>query len=328
MKQAILFLVITLLAGTSCGARQETDTVLSATQVQNQADLLNFYRQYSQFTDPGDHVHLYENLPDSLEALCHIIRSQFIHPYAELPRYRDQIPEERWNEFPDYPTVESILKGLLSHDASGLIKDRKPKDRLVLGCRHNAILLASVMKHRGIPARVRTGHAAYLRPGFKLSHTLCEIWNENENRWMLVDPITGMIDFNRNQFEFSHKLWFKLQRGGVDLDTYGFPGRYTGLISIVGKISPDLAAILGTEYPVFHYAPMLDDVREKNELSQEHTDLLNRVCKLMGRIDAENLAKLQKIYENTPEMQITKTFNLNAGQTESKVQTGQYLSKN
>jgi len=310
MKQAIIFLVLTLLAGTSYGAREETDTMLSATQVQNQADLLNFYRQYSEYTDPGKYVYLYENLPDSLPELCNLIRSQFIHPYAQLPRYRDQIPRERWNEFPDYPTVQSILEGLLSHDASGLVTDRKPEHRLVLGCRHNAIFLASVMKHRGIPARVRTGHAAYLRPGFKLSHTICEIWNEKESRWMLVDPLMVMVDFDPNQFEFSHELWFKMQRGEVDLKTYGFPGRYTGLISIVGKISPDLSAILGTEYPVFRYAPMLDTVRVKNELSQDQTDLLNRVCELMKSIDAENLVKLHHIYENNPEMQMTKSFDL------------------
>ena len=325
MKQTIIGCIISILAAAGCLHSQSR---LSASQLHTEDDVLDFYRQYSDFTDPGEYAYLYENLPASLDDLCNVIRSQFIHPYAQLPRYRELIPKERGDESVKYPTVQSILKGLLSHDSSGITKNREIEDRLILGCRHNAIVLASILKYRGIPARIRTGHVTYLRPGFHLSHTICEVWNEKDSRWMLVDPSTVMIDFNREQFEFSHELWFKLQRGEVDLEKYGFPGRYTGLISIVGKISPDLSAILGTEYPVFHYAPMLDDVSENNQLSQEHTDLLNRVCELMRCIDAENLAKLQKIYEDTPEMQITKTFNLNAGQTESKVQTGQYLSKN
>lgn len=287
---------------------------LSADQLKSEADVLNFYRQYSEFTDPGEYAYLYKNLPASLDDLCNIIRSQFIHPYAELPRYRELIPKERGDESVKYPNVQSILKGLLSHDSSGIMKNREIEDRLILGCRHNAIVLASILKYRGIPARIRTGHVTYLRPGFHLSHTICEVWNEKDSRWMLVDPSTGMIDFDRVQFEFSHELWFKLQRGDVDLEKYGFPGRYTGLISIVGKISPDLSAILGTEYPVFHYAPMLDNVSENNSLSQEQIQLINKISELMKSLGAENLSKLQTIYTATPEIQVTKTFDLNAVQ--------------
>ena len=76
--------------------------------------LLDFYRQYSEFTDPGEYAYLYENLPDSLPELCRLIKSQIIHPFAELPGYREQIPPERWNEFFNYPTVKSIQEDLLS----------------------------------------------------------------------------------------------------------------------------------------------------------------------------------------------------------------------
>ena len=150
--------------------------------------LLEFYRQYSAFMDPGEYEYLYKNLPDSLPDLCKLIKSQFLHPYEDLPKYREQIPEERWNESFNYPTVKSILDGLLSYDSPGIVKNRKPEARLVLGCNQNAIILASILKYRGIPARVRYGHATYFITGFHISHTICEVWNENEMRWMLVDP--------------------------------------------------------------------------------------------------------------------------------------------
>jgi len=311
MKTAIFILIITLLMD-FCYA-QSSSQMLNEPILQNtfkdNISVLDFYRQYSSFTDPGEYAYLYKDLPDSLPELCQLIKSQFIHPYAELPRYQDIIPKERWNEYLEYPTVQSILEGLIKYNSSGLIRDRKPEDRLILGCRENAILFASILKYRGIPVRVRTGHVTYLRPGFHLSHTLCEVWNENENRWMLVDPSMVMIDFSRDQFDFSNELWLKLQNKEIDISRYGFPGRYSGFVSIVGKVCPDLASILGTEFPVNHYAPILDYAFENNDrLNDEQVEILNKISELMKSLNAENLTRLQEIYNSTPQIQITKQF--------------------
>jgi formylglycine-generating enzyme required for sulfatase activity len=270
---------------------------------------LEFYKQYSELTDPGEYEYLYKNFPDSLPELCSLIKSQFIHPYAELPNYRELIPKERWNESLKYPTVKSVLEGLISYDSRGLVKDRKPEDRLVLGCRHNAILLASILKYRGIPARLRAGHATYIMPEFHISHTICEVWNKNENRWMLVDPNMGMVDFSRDKFDFSNDAWLQMQQKEIDPDLYGIPGRYSGMISILGKVNTDLASILGTEYTVYQYAPILDfALEEDKKLTDEHIETLNSISELMKTLDAKNLLKLQDIYNNTPEIQITKSF--------------------
>ena len=84
--------MISILIATGCYAQKNTlcnKPIIS---------VLNFYRQYSSFTDPGEYAYLYANLPDSLPELCSLIKSQFIHPYGELNTYREQIPKERWNE--------------------------------------------------------------------------------------------------------------------------------------------------------------------------------------------------------------------------------------
>ena len=302
MKTTILIFMISILTITECDSQQ-------AYKFTNNESVLDFYKQYSSFTDPGEYSYLYKNLPDSLPELCSLIRSQFIHPYAELPQYRDQIPEERWNEMEKYPTAKSILAGLLSYDSRGFVKDRKPQDKLVLGCREYAIILASVLKYRGIPVRVRCGHATYLEPGFHVSHTVCEVWNKKDKRWMLVDPSTGMIDFNRDKFDFSNEAWLKMQKGGIDPNLYMAPPNTSGLVSIVGKISPDLLSILGTEFTIYQYAPILEyTLNNQNKLSTEQIEILNKISKLMQSLDADNLTKLRDIYNSTPEIQITKTF--------------------
>jgi formylglycine-generating enzyme len=319
MKTITLIFSIFILTISGCDAQQNVKTT---EYKQFSGSVLEFYKQYSSFTDPGEYAYLYKNLPDSLPELCSLIRSQFIHPFAELPIYRDQIPVERGDESVKYPTVNSILKGLLSYDSSGLVKDRKPADRLILGCRENALLLASILKYRGIPVRLRAGHATYLIPDFHTSHTICEVWNEKDKRWMLVDPGMGMIDFGREKFDFSYDAWFKLQKKEIDPNVYGIPGQYPGFVSIVAKVCTDLAFILGTEYPIYQYAPILDYAfKNENQLSAEYIEILNKISELMKSLDADNLTKLQEIYENTPEIQITKTFDLHERKTENTSRT-------
>src|SRR4030042_682037 len=161
MKTTVLIFMISILTITGCDSQQ-------AYKFTNNESVLDFYKQYSSFTDPGEYAYLYKNL---------------------------------------------------TYDSRGLVKDRKPEDRLVLGCRDYAILLASILKYRGIPARVRYGHATYLIPGFHASHVICEVWNENDKCWMLVDPSTGMIDYSREKFDFSNELWLQLQKGEIDTNT-------------------------------------------------------------------------------------------------------------
>jgi excinuclease ABC subunit A len=312
MKTSLFILLISILMGI-CNAQTSaprSETISMNTSIESvDTSLLGFYREYSSFTDPGRYTYLYEDLPDSLPELCSLIKSQFIHPFAELPRYRELIPKERWRESMKYPTVKSVLEGLIYYDSRGFVEDRKPEDRLVLGCRDYAILLASIMKYRDIPARVRYGHAVYIMPGFHVSHTICEVWNENEHRWMLVDPGTGMIDFNKEKFDYSNDVWLQMQNDEIDPNQYGLPGRYTGLVSIIGKVCPDLASILGNEHTVYEYAPILEYAFDDNdELPAEQLETLNRICLLMKSINADNFSKLQEIYFSTPKIQITKSF--------------------
>jgi formylglycine-generating enzyme len=320
MKATALILMISILILTECDSQQ-------AYKFTNNESVLDFYKQYSSFTDPGEYAYLYKNLPDSLPELCSLIRSQFIHPYAELPQYRDQIPEERWNEMEKYPTAKSILAGLLSYDSRGFVKDRKLQDKLVLGCREYAIILASELKYRGIPVRVRCGHATYLEPGIHMSHTVCEVWNKRDKRWMLVDPSTGMIDFNRDKFDFSNEAWLKMQKGEIDPNLYMAPPNAIGLVSILGKISPDLSSILGTEFTIYQYAHILEyTFNNQNKLSTEQIEILNKISELMQSLDADNLTKLRDIYDSTPEIQIRKTFKGNLIKLENS--EGNAMTKN
>jgi len=310
MKNSIIILILSILAAIGYGAQENQTKSVVASQIKTEADLLDFYRQYSSFTDPGEYEYLYKNLPDSLQELCRLIRSQYINYGWELDKYRELIPQERWNESGKYPTVKSALEGLLSHDSRGLVKDRKPEDRLMLICRDNALLMVSMLKYRGIPARVRYGFAPYLIPGFHANHVICEVWNEKENRWMLVDPSADKIDFAREEFDFSYDVWLKMQKKEIDPQLYGMPGmnEYNGSPLMTSVICYDLASILGNEYPIGQYSPILDYVFQNKQFTAEQVEILNRISELIKSLDANNISELQKIYNSTPEIQFTEKF--------------------
>jgi formylglycine-generating enzyme required for sulfatase activity len=65
---------------------------------------------------------------------------------------------------------------------------------------------------------------------------------------------------------------------------------------------------LGNEYSIYQYAQILNYAfQNNNQLQDKQIEILNRISKLMKSLNAENLSELQKIYNNTPQIQITET---------------------
>ena len=61
------------------------------------SDLLEQYSYFTGFTDPGEYLHLYKNLPETTEGICNLIRKQLIHPF-EAREMKDVLPEGRYME--------------------------------------------------------------------------------------------------------------------------------------------------------------------------------------------------------------------------------------
>jgi hypothetical protein len=269
--------------------------------------ILEFYRQYGFYTNPGEYEPMFANLPDSLTAICKLIKSQLIHPIADLPKYRDLIPKERSYEDLKYPTVESILAGLKQYNPDGLILNRKPADRLVVSCRYHAILLASILKYKGIPVRVRYGFAIYLYPEYHIYHVICEVWNNNEKRWMLVDPDRQMIDFPSQQFQFASDAWMKYQQDKLDANTYGVPD-WWGAHPILDVLCHDLASVLGNEHTYYNRPPIsADSTMNVKDMPADQIDVMNKISILMTNVDA-NFNELQKLYNENKQLQFSNTI--------------------
>jgi hypothetical protein len=266
----------------------------------SKSEALDFYRAYGRNTDPGEYADLFEVLPESLQDLCAWVKRVLIHP-AEVERYADRLPEGQTREDADFYAVHDMLQELINRNPQGLTVTRKPAEKLVLSCRFHAMLLASVMKSRGIPARVRVGFAGYLAPasGKHFDHWVTQIWNTREDRWMFVDPDAQRVDFD--DFELAGDIWLDSTRAGstVDPQQYGFH-IWWGLGYIKGNLCHDLYACLNNAL-IYWDGPELFH-RDAENLSVEERALVDRLANLLKHPE-ENLEMLMKLQAENPLLQ-------------------------
>jgi hypothetical protein len=239
-------------------------------------------------------------LPKSPQDLCAWVKTVLIHP-AEVERYADRLPEGRTREDADFYAVHDMLRGLMTRNPQGLIAARKPEERLVLSCRFHALLLASVMKSRGIPARVRVGFAGYLAPesGKHFDHWITQIWNAHEDRWMFVDPDAQRFDFD--DFELAGDVWLDSTHPGSSMDPqrYGFH-IWWGLGYIMGNLCHDLYACLNQEL-IYWEGPELFH-KDAERLSSEEKAFVEQLARLLKHPE-ENLETLMKLQAESPLLQ-------------------------
>ncbi|MCP4544353.1 MAG: transglutaminase domain-containing protein [Chloroflexi bacterium] len=254
------------------------------------SEAMNHYQQYGKNTDPGEFAYLYAELPESLEDLCKLVKTQLIHP-VEVKQYTDVLPEGRTREDADFYSVNDMLNELVARNPQGLTMEREPAERLVLSCRFHAMLLVSMVKSQGIPARVRVGFGGYLAPesGKHYDHWISEIWNDQEARWMSVDPDVQRIDFD--EFELAWDVWQRARAGEIDPQKYGFH-IWWGMDYIVGNMCHDLFANLNNEI-IYWQGPNLF-YKEAKELTSEETAFVDRLAHLL-KCPEDNLDELMRL---------------------------------
>ena len=160
--------------------------------------LIQFYKKTSQYTDLGLYKDFATSLPNDISELCYLQRIQIISPYdinkivnKKNTFYGDmtQIPSERpISEDDVFTTAQSIISELLRRNPD-YSKHRLAKEKIHIECRGQAILLTSILKAKGIPARCRSGFVDYIHNnGIYVAHWIVEYFDENLSKWILVDP--------------------------------------------------------------------------------------------------------------------------------------------
>jgi len=270
---------------------------------------LNIYTQHSQYTDPGEYGFLFEDLSESFPELCSMIKHQLIHP-VELGDLRKTLPVERHFEDGTYPTVKQMLEGLLHYDQRGFTLERQREDRLVVACYHHSLLLASILRYRKIPVRIRAEFAKYYEKDahVRFGHVICEVWNQNEKRWMLIDPDRQFVDFSRRQFEFSDSAWERMRKGKAK------PGKYIASYTIDDQailhiLLFDLSCVLLKETPYWDEPAILQgEYPGIQNIDAEKLEIFDQVARLLSDPD-KNFEQLSVLYQKHKFLQSTgRTF--------------------
>lgn len=289
--------------------------------MENLEKVLEFYKQTSCYTDLGFYKDFVKKLPDDIKELCLLQRHQIIHPCNLIDETRQnknsfygdmtKIPETRLIFEDDiFPTAQSIFAELLRKNPN-YEKNREIENKVHVTCRCQAILLASILKAKGIATRARSGFAEYTEnKGIYWDHWITEYFDRNSKKWQLADAdcCCNDINFNpynlpREKFLFGANAWLALRKKEIKEDEicYASDPVTKGLKAAIRGLFYDFHCLMNDEIIFLH---MPKYVREKNfELSEEEYQELDKLAELMLNPD-ENFEKLQEVWENNLKFRI------------------------
>lgn len=268
---------------------------------------LTYFSQHGQMSDPGAYAFLFENLPGSIPELVKLVQGITIHVFwAE--RYGLKVPPERMDEL-QLRSMERRLARTIELDSRPLTEPR-PLDKKLLGnCRDHSLLLASLLRHQGVPARARCGFGAYFIPDHFEDHWVTEYWNQEQSRWVLVDAQLDalqcdvlQINFNpwdvpRDRFIVGGKAWQMCRSGEQDPDKFGIFDMH-GLGFVRGDLIRDVASLNKMELlPWDCWGVILDEgLDDRDDLS-----MLDEVAALTAG-DVPKFEVVRERYESDPRL--------------------------
>lgn len=286
-----------------------------------QQNIFDHYRAFSQFTYPGLYQErLQRDLPTDIAQLGRLVKRQVIHSLSlsagregarTNPVYGniDEVPWYRQGEDDYFPTATAILAELYRRDPRGLVADRAVENKLIITCRAVAILMATVLKTRGIPARVRAGYAPYIRQDRPETHWITQYWHAPEERWITIDADTSLekrpfdpFDMPPGTFDFAAHAWLAVREGRQDANIYAIDG-LNALENLATQVFFDFHSLMNNEI-TYLQAPVFIAIDFKT-VEEEKLREIDALARLMQQPD-ENFAQLQRLWETKRDFRLLR----------------------
>jgi hypothetical protein len=285
------------------GGRRTPEETARTRAVGAPTDALTYYACQGIVTDPGTHADLFDELPRDIDALAAALQGVLLHVYwAEAQGVT--LTDERQAEV-RIRSVADMLARIRQLDGRPLTEPRDLDSRLVANCRDYAVLLTAMLRHQGVPARARAGFATYFAPGEYTDHWVTEYWNEEQKRWVLVDPqldelqirtlgITfNPLDVPEGLFISGGDAWLTCRAGNADPEEFGI-AQLRGMSFIRGNIGHDFWALNKVEtLPWEGWGVCWQD---EEGLRQSDLEFLDRVSRLILDGD-ESFAALRALHD-------------------------------
>jgi hypothetical protein len=281
---------------------------------------LTYFTRPGPMTDPGPYAKLFDGLPADIGELCKIVQGTTVHIFwAE--RYGIKLTTERQSEV-QLRSIQRRLARTLELDPRPLTDVRSLENKIVGNCRDFSVLLVSILRHQGVPARARCGFGAYFLPNHYEDHWVVEYWNAGQKRWILVDAQLDAfqrevlkvpfnpLDVPRDQFIVGGKAWQMCRSGLDDPDHFGIFDMH-GLGFVRGDFIRDVASLNKVELLPWDCWGIIESLKldDPDELA-----LLDQLAELTSG-DVPNLEAIRTLYENDPRLRMDGTIHsyLNTG---------------
>ena len=287
---------------------------------------LNHYLDFSIYTNPGLYKEgLQQDLPNDIREIALLVRKNIIHrstlaagntgTNADL-KFGDmsQIPWYRQPEDDILVTAAAMLAELYRRDKRGFINDREPKDKLVLTCRFVAIMMVSILKSKGIPARVRSGNALYFDMGelgdVSTDHWINQYWSEQEDRWITID-VDGSLslkdkfdpyDMPDGKFDFPADAWLGIRAGKLDPQHFYNAKPERGAIVVLWSLFYDFHCLMNNEI-IYIYGPVLGNCDKFEDIPKADLEKIDNLASLMQEPD-NNFDALIKLWETEKSLRL------------------------
>ena len=196
-------------------------------------------------------------------------------------------------------------------DERGIFHGREISKKVVITCRYVAILIASILKAKGIPTRVRSGFASYLSDnGKSYDHWIVEYYNKEEKRFVICDPYKNIgsrhIDMNYDDFGWVAKIWLDIRRGKDSIDKYIHGSSYQGLQMLARSLFFDFHALMNDEISYLFFPTYIDSDEEFFNLKPDDLKELDDLATLMLDPD-KNFFELLYIIKNDKKLRVLNT---------------------
>lgn len=243
-----------------------------------------YYAAQSSFSDPGEYARLLDALPSDPARLAAAVSGLVLHRAFVGPM--GITPDPRSDGDTESRVLHTILARILARDPASLDVRRTPDKRFIGVCRDYALVACAVLRHHGVPARVRVGFASYFTPGFHEDHWVCEY--HRDGRWRLLDPELAepvrvffkvtfpSDDVPRNGFLVAGEAWRRYRQGALDAATCGVSAdKVAGAWFIAASVLRDLAALNKRELLAWDYWGLARAMRPGTviaETTERHLD--------------------------------------------------------
>lgn len=279
--------------------------------------VLDHYREFSLFTYPGAYRDALAGLPDDIREIGGLVRCNAIHRMALAAgntgsnadlKYGDmtEVPWWRQPEDDNLATAAAMLAELYRRDPRGLVPDRHIRDRIVVTCRFVAILMAAILKSKGIPARVRSGNAAYFDLGelgkVSADHWIGQYWKAVDSRWVTFDADGSLeikdfdpYDMPGDVFDFPARAWLDIRAGKEDPTRFYNAKPERGAIVVLWSLFYDFHSLMNSEI-IYLHNPVYGNPQKFGGIKAGELEKIDGLARLMLDPDA-NFDELENIWE-------------------------------